>query len=148
MTSYSSVTYNEIIIIIMLVYLYYTAYTRITINESSPPCEQRHISFNDDGQRVQLAWTKLPVPHYICMYRLLPTTPPSPSRHYYLRLNAGTNLPTLKGWIDWLAKADCMHITFAQCYYTIESKGIRRKWTQVVESKTNSIPVNQQRRTL
>ena len=63
------------------------------------------------------------------MYRLLPTTPPSPSRHYYPRLIDGTNLPTPKGWIAWLANADCMHITFAQGYYTIESKGTRRKWT-------------------
>ena len=54
------------------------------------------------------------------MYRLLPTTPPSPSSHYYPRLIAGTNLPTPKGWIAWLTKADCTHITFAQVYYTIE----------------------------
>ena len=66
---------------------------------------------------------------------------PSPSRHYYPRLIAGTNLPTPKGWIAWLAKANCTHITFAKGYYTIESKDTRRKWTQVVGSKTNSIPV-------
>ena len=42
-----------------------------------------------------------------CMYRLLLTTPSSPSRHYYPRLTAGTNLPTIEGWIAWLAKADC-----------------------------------------
>ena len=77
------------------------------------------ITFNEDGQRVQLAWPELPAPHYICMYRLLPTTPPSPSRHYYPRLIAGTNLLAPKGWIAWLAKADCTHITFAQGYYTI-----------------------------
>ena len=114
------------VIIIMLAYLYCAAYTRMTINES-PPREQRRITFNDDGQRVQLALPELPAPHYICMYRLLPTTHPSPSRHYYLRLIAGANLPTPKGWIAWLAKADCKHITFAQGYYTIESKGTRRK---------------------
>ena len=56
---------------------------------------------------------------------------------------ASTNFPTPKGWIAWLAKADCTHITFAQGYYTIESKGTRRKSTQVVGSKTNSIPVDQ-----
>ena len=50
---------------------------------------------------------------------------PSPSRHYYLRLIAGTKLMTPKGWIAWLAKADCMHITFAQGYYAIESKGTK-----------------------
>ena len=33
---------------------------------------------------------------------------------------------TEKGWIAWLAKADCMHLTYAQGYYTIESKGTRR----------------------
>ena len=43
--------------------------------------------------------------------------------HYYPRLIAGTNLPTPKEWIALLAKADCTHITFAQGYYTIESKG-------------------------
>ena len=64
------------IIIIMLGPLYCAAYTRMTMNESSPPCEQRRITFNDDGQRVQLARPELPAPHYICMYRLLPTTPP------------------------------------------------------------------------
>ena len=99
----------------------------MTMNKSSLPCEQRHITFNDDGQRVQLAQPELPVPHYICMYKLLPTTPPSPSRHYYPRFIAGTHLPTQKGWIAWLAKADFMHITFAKGYYTIESKGTRRK---------------------
>ena len=56
------------------------------------------------------------------MYRLLPTTPPSPSRHYYPRLIAGTNLPTSKGWIAWLAKAGCTHIIFARDYYTNKSK--------------------------
>ena len=88
-----------LIIIIMLAYLYCAAYTRMTMNESSLPCEQRRITFKDDGQRMQLARLELPAPHYICMYRLLPTTLPSPSRHYYPRLIAGTNLPTPKGWI-------------------------------------------------
>ena len=64
------------LLIIMLAYLYCAAYTRRTMYESSPPCEQRCITFNDDGQRVQLARPELPAPHYMCMYRLLPTTPP------------------------------------------------------------------------
>ena len=98
----------------MLAYLYCATYTRMTMNESSLPCEQRRNTFDDDGERVQLARPELPVPHYICMYRLLPTTSPSLSRHYYLRLIAGTNLPTPKGRIAWLAKADCTHITIAQ----------------------------------
>ena len=115
------------IIIIMLAYLYYAADTRMTMNESSPPCEQRRITFNDDGQRMQLAQPELAAPHYICMYRLLPTTPPAPSKHYYARLIAVTNSLTPNGWIAWLAMADCTHITFAQGYYTIESKGTRRK---------------------
>ena len=110
----------------MLAYLYCATYTRMTMYVSSPSCEQRHITFND-GQRVQLARPELPAPHYICMYRLLPTTPPSPSRHYYPRLIAGTNLPIPIRWIAWLAKADCTQITFAEGYYTIESKGTRRK---------------------
>ena len=111
-----------LIIIIMLVYLYCAAYTRMTMNELSPPCEQRHITFNDDEQRVQLAGPELPAPHYICMYRLLPTTPPSPSRHYYPRLIAGTNLPTPKGWIAWLAKADYMHITLSKVITQLNPK--------------------------
>ena len=53
-------------------------------------------------------------------------------RHYYPRLISGTNLPTSKGWIAWLAKAECTHLIFAQDYYTIESKGTGRKWTQVL----------------
>ena len=65
------------------------------------------------------------------MYRLLPTTPTSSSGHYYPRLIVGTNLPTPKGWVAWLAKGDCTHITFAQGYYTIESKGTARKWTRL-----------------
>ena len=97
------------------------------MNASSPPCEQRRTTFNDDGQRVQLARPEPPAPHYICMtgccqlhlhHRLGIITP---------RLIASTNLPTPKGWIAWLAKADCTHITFAQGYYTIESKGTKRK---------------------
>ena len=60
----------------MLAYLYCAAYTRMTMNELSPPCEQRRLTFNDDGQRVQLARPELPAPHYICMYRLLSTTTP------------------------------------------------------------------------
>ena len=35
-------------------------------------------------------------------------------RHYYPRLIAGTNLPTSKGWIAWLAKAESTHIIFAR----------------------------------
>ena len=50
------------IILIMLAYLYCAAYTRLTMNESSLPCEQRRITFNDDGQRVQLARPELPAP--------------------------------------------------------------------------------------
>ena len=80
---------------------------------------------------MQLARLDLPARHYICMYRLLPTTPHHRLRHYYPRLIAGTNLPTSKGWIAWLVKAECTHITFAQDYYTIESKDTRRKRTQV-----------------
>ena len=60
----------------MLAYLYCAAYTQMTMNESSPPCEQKRITFHDDGQRVQLARFELSAPHYICMYRVLPTTPP------------------------------------------------------------------------
>ena len=59
------------------------------------------------------------------MHRLLPTT--SPSQALLPPTYRGTNLPTSKGWIAWLAKAECTHITFTQDYYTIESKDTRRK---------------------
>ena len=58
------------------------------------PSYQRHITFACTG-----------------CYQLHPS---SSSRHYYPWLIAGTNLPTPKGWIAWLARADCTHITFAQ----------------------------------
>ena len=134
------------ITIIMLAYSYCTAYTRMTMSESSPLCEQRRITFNDDGQRVPLARPVLQR-HitFACAgcYQL----------HAHHR--PGIITPTCcryqftspERMIAWLAKADCTHITFAQRYYTIESKGIRRKWNRVVGSKTNSIPVNQPRRT-
>ena len=38
---------------------------RIHPDDNEPPCEQRRITFNDDGQRVQLARPELPAPHYI-----------------------------------------------------------------------------------
>ena len=43
-----------------------------------------------------------------------------------------------KGWIAWLAKADCMHITFAKGNYTIESKGTRRNPGCRVQDKLNT----------
>ena len=61
------------------------------------------------------------------------------SRHDYPRFIAGTNLQTLRGWIAWWARTQYMHIIFAQGYYIIEFEYITRKWTQVVELKTNSI---------
>ena len=132
----------------MPAYLYCAAYTRMTMNESSPPCEQRRITFNDDGQRVQLARPELPASHNICMYRLLPTTPLITVQALLPPTYCRRQLTDPKGWIVWLATTDCTHITFAQSYFTIESKGTRRKLTQVVGSKTNSIPLNQPRRTL
>ena len=95
--------------------------------------------FNDDGQRVQLARPELPAPHYICMYRLLPTIPLITIYALLLPTYSRYQFTDPKGWIAWLAKANCTHITFAQGYYTIEIKGTGRKWTQVVGSKTNSI---------
>ena len=110
----------------MLGYLYCAAFTRMTMNESSLPCGQRRITFNDGEQRLQLARPELPTPHYICMCRLLPTTPPSPSMHYYPRLIAGANLPTPKGWIAWLAMADCTHITFVKVITQLNPKAPER----------------------
>ena len=136
-------------IIIMLADLYCTAYTRMTMNESSPPCEQSRITFMDDGKSVQsVGSTRVTSTTLHLHVQAAINYSPSPSRHYYPRLIAGTSLPTRKGWIAWLAKADCTHITFAQGFYPIVSKGTRRKLTQVVGSKINSIPVNQPRRTL
>ena len=96
------------------------------MNESSPPCEQRR-TFSDDGQTVQLAHTS-----YQCQITFACTRCYQLHSHHRPgivtpRLIAGTNLPTSKGWIACLAKADCTHITFAQGYYTIESEGTRRK---------------------
>ena len=58
----SPVTMWEIIII-MRAYLYCAAYIRMTMNESLLPCEQRRITLNGDGQRVQFARPELPAPH-------------------------------------------------------------------------------------
>ena len=44
-------------------------------------------------------------------------------RHYYPRPIADTNLPTPKGWISLVSKGRLYGHTFAQGYYTIESKG-------------------------
>ena len=131
------------IIIIIIIIIIREQFIKLCKWWFGTPHQGRFDIFNDYGQRVQLARPELPASHYIYMYRLLPTTPQSPSRHYYPWLIAGTNLPTSKGWIAWWAKADCMHITFAQGYYTIKSNGTGRKWTKVVRPKTNSIPVNQ-----
>ena len=77
------------LVIVMMAYLYCAAYTRMTMYESSPACEKRRITVNDDGQRVQLARPELPAPHYICMYRLLPTT----SSHHRLGIITPDLLP-------------------------------------------------------
>ena len=120
------------------------------------------LIFDDDGQRVQYAGPELPAPHYICTYRLIPTTPPSPARHYYPRLIAGTNLPTAKGWTAWRARAQSTYITFCprflhnwiQMHEKEVNPGeqgqdqLNRKgtWTQIVGPKTNSVPTNWTRR--
>ena len=48
----------------MLAYLYCAAYIRMTMNESSPPCELMRITFNDDGHddlHVQAATNYTPI---------------------------------------------------------------------------------------
>ena len=84
----------------------------MTMNESSPPCEQRCLTFNDHGQSA--LWLDPSYQRHITFactgcYQLHP--------HHHPGIvtpdNAGTNLPTPKGWIAWLVKADCMHISFA-----------------------------------
>ena len=115
-----------IIIIIMLAYLYCAAYTRMTMNESSPPCEQRRIIFNDDEQSAVGSTRDTSATLHVHV-QVATNYTPSPSRHYYPRLITGTNLPTPNGWIAWLVKADGMLINLCQGYYTIESKGTRRK---------------------
>ena len=117
----------------------------MTMNESSPTCEQRRITFNDDERRVHLAR-----PSYQRHITLACTVCyqlhyPSPSRHYYLRFIAGTNLPTPKGWIAWLAKAvlyadNLCPINWIQRHQKEMNPGCR--------SEANSIPVNQPHRTL
>ena len=125
------------IIIIMLVYLYCAAYTWMTMNESSPPCEERRITFNDDGQRVQLARPELPRHITLAYTGCYQLHPHSPSRHYYPRPIAGTNLPIPKGWIAWLAKADCTHITICQ--------SLLHNWMQRHQKKMNlGCPVQDQ----
>ena len=50
--------------IIMLAYLYCTAYIRMTMNEASPSCEKMRITFNDDGHddlHVQAATNYTPI---------------------------------------------------------------------------------------
>ena len=91
------------------------------MNESSSPCEQRRITFNDDGQRVQLARPELPVPNYICMYRLLPATSPSPSMHYYPDL-LPVPIYRPERMDSWLAKADCTHITLPKVITQLNPK--------------------------
>ena len=93
----------------------------------SPPNQGRFDIFNDDDRECsRLDPTYQRHITFACA-GCYQTTPPSPSRQYYPRLIAGTNLLIPKGWIAWLAKADCTHITFVQGYYTIESKGTGRK---------------------
>ena len=65
----------------MLAYLYCAAYTRMTMNESSRPCEQRRITFNDDGQRVKLARPELPGATLHLPVQAATNYTPSPSRH-------------------------------------------------------------------
>ena len=134
-----------LIIIIMLAYFYCAAYTRMTKDESSPPCVQRCITFNDDEQRVQLARPELPAPHYIWMHRRLPTTP-----HHRLGIITPDLLPIpiyrprKDGQLGQLRQTVRTQ-PFAQSYYTIQRL---QKMNQVVGSKSNSIPVNQPRCTL
>ena len=56
-----------IILIIMLEYLYCAAYTRMTMND---PVDRCALHLTMMGR--ECSWL---APHYICMYRLLPTTP-------------------------------------------------------------------------
>ena len=53
------------------------------------------------------------------------------SSHYYSRQIAGTNLPTARGWIAWLARPRVYVHNLLQSYYTMESKGSRGNLTEV-----------------
>ena len=77
---------SSILVIAVFIRIYWQLNAEINISNLA-------FTFNDDGQIVQNARPELPAPHYICMYRLLPTTSLSPSRHFYPPLIAGTNLP-------------------------------------------------------
>ena len=99
----------------MLAYLYCAAYTRMTMYELSPPFVNigalhltmicRECSWLDPSYQSHIT--------FACTgcYQLHPH---SPSKHYYPRLIAGTNLPTTKGGIAWLAKTDWTHIILCQ----------------------------------
>ena len=89
---------NIVVIIIMLAYLYCAAYTRMTMHESSPPREQRRITFNDDADST-VGSTRVTSAALHFHVQAATNYTPSPSRHYYPWLIAGTNLPTPKGWI-------------------------------------------------
>ena len=86
------------------------------------PHQGRFDIFNDDQQRVQQTLSELPPPYYICMYSCYQLHPSSPSRHYYPRLIAGTNLLTPEGWIAWFAKADCTQIPLPKVIIQLNSK--------------------------
>ena len=138
---------------ILIFYIYIYVYIRIPgqfIKRRKwwfgPPHQGRFDIFNDDGiecSRLDPTYQRHITFACTGCYQLHP--------HHRLGIitpdfSPSTNLPTPKGWIAWLAKEDFTHITFAQGYYTIKFKGTGR--TQVVCSKTNSIPVNQPRCTL
>ena len=61
-----------------------------------------------------------------------PTTPPLILRKALLpRQIASTNLPTPKGWIAWLARAQVNVHNLLQSHYTIKFNGSSRNWTQI-----------------
>ena len=65
----------------MLSYLYCAAYTRVTMNESSPPFEQRRIRLSESAVgSTRVTSTTL---HLHVQAATNYTPPPSPSRHYY-----------------------------------------------------------------
>ena len=96
--------WSDVRVIIMLAY-FCAAYTRMTMNESPPSCEQRRITFNDDGQRVQWARPELPAAtlhlHVEAATNYTPITVrwrgSAGVMHEYL----GVRMKARAFWIDW-----------------------------------------------
>ena len=104
----------------MLAYLYCAAYIRIQCTSHHHPVNRGALHLTMMGR--ECSWLDPSYQRHIAFactgcYQLHPH---HRLRHYFHRLIAGTNLPTPKGLITWLAKADCTYTTFAQLHNWIQ----------------------------